>query len=93
MSDKTRNQDRTIGILITERDEAEATIERLAGELAEHVHGLADAEAMIERVKALAQKWTDDFMTRAQTHDDRDDRADARDDCAMDIRAALEATP
>lgn len=48
--------------------------------------------ATIERVKALAQRWTDDFMTRDTTHDDRDDRADARNDCAMDIRAALEVT-
>ena len=46
--------------------------------------------ATLERVKALADKWTDDFMTRDTTHDDRDDRADARDDCAMDIRAALD---
>ena len=49
--------------------------------------------ATIELVKALAQGWTDDFMTRVHTYDDRDDRADARDDCAMDIRAALDATP
>lgn len=52
-----------------------------------------EALAAIERVKALAQKWTDDFMMRDVTYDDRDDRADAKDDCAMDIRAALEATP
>ena len=53
---------------------------------------IAERDATIERVRALATAWTDDFMTRDVTHDDRDDRADARDDCAMDIRAALDAT-
>ena len=51
---------------------------------------IAERDATIERVRALATAWTDDFMTRDVTHDDRDDRADARDDCAMDIRAALD---
>ena len=53
---------------------------------------LAERDATIQRVKALSDKWTNDFMMRDTTHDDRDDRADARDDCAMDIRAALEPT-
>ena len=53
----------------------------------------ARALATLERVKALAKAWTDDFMMRDATGDDRDDRADARDDCAMAIRAALEPPP
>ena len=51
---------------------------------------IAERDATIERIKALADKWTNDFMMRDTTHDDRDDRADARDDCAIDIRATLD---
>jgi hypothetical protein len=50
----------------------------------------ARALAAIARVEALAGAWSDDFERRDHTYDDRDDRADARDDCAIDIRAALE---
>ena len=76
------------GAEIMKRD---VTIRRLAREGSDARGELDEALATIKRVKALAQKWTDDFMNRHTTHDDRDDRADARDDCAMDIRAALEA--
>ena len=63
-----------------------AVIERLTAE--------RDAAlTALNRIEALAKTWTDDFMMRDATGDDRDDRADARDDCAMAIRAALEPTP
>lgn len=47
------------------------------------------ALARIVRVQALVNKWSDDYVQRIQTHDDRDDRADARDDCATEIEATL----
>jgi len=49
--------------------------------------------ATLAKVAALADTWSADFEMRDQTYDDRDDRADARDDCAAAIRAALEPTP
>ena len=61
---------------------ASAVIERLTTDRDELL-------ATVERVRALADEWTRDYETRAMTHDDRDDRADARDAVASDVREAL----